>query len=122
MNKIINKKAVLVAAAAMAVCIAGSASADEPPPGANQKHTPQLPTPISGRLDGRNNTSGCVRFYVNGQHDVRPGSIVKLGTVTNNQSFRASVFKRACGGAALKTVKFTASGVKPNFTLTWVVK
>lgn len=125
MNNIISRKALLVAAVAMAACIAGSASADEPPTGPNPRHTPvpsQPPAPTTTPLKGYNGTAGCVRFFVNGQHDAKPGATIPLGTATLNKSYMASTFKGACGGAALKNVWLTPTTAKPNTTLTWLVR
>ncbi len=121
MTNIINKKALLLAAAA--ACIGGYASA-ETLPGPNMSHTPQQPnaTVTTTRLNGYNGTSGCVRFFANGQHDVQPGRTGNLGTVTINKSYMASVFKGACGGAALRNLWLTPRVGSTTTTQVWVVR
>ena len=54
-----------------------------------------------------NKTSGCVRFYVDGVHDLAP--LHEYGTVRFEfgKPYMASVFSGKCGGAALRNVWVT---------------
>lgn len=110
-GKIIGVQAVVCAVAAAAALAAGAARADEIQPGANSSHTPNFGS-ATVALTGRNYTKGCVRLYVNGQHDVQAGQPFNFGSVAANHRFTASVFPKGCGGAALKTVLFTTSKPK----------
>ncbi|RFP09370.1 signal peptidase [Duganella sp. BJB488] len=117
-SKIIGKKT-MFAAVVVAALTAGSASADETPPGANNAHTPGT-TPTSTTLMGQNFTKGCVRFYVNGQRDVQAGKSSNFGTVAANKQFMASVYQNGCGGAAVKNVWFKTSGAQA--TNWWTIR
>ena len=93
-SKIMGKQAVVVAIAAAAALIAGSASAAAPVD--------------SAKLTGYNDTKGCVRFYVTPSHprDVKAGANFSFGTVSADHTFQASVFSGACAGKARKTVSY----------------
>lgn len=111
-NKIVSMKVVMfaVAVAAAAVVAAGAVRADEIPPGANRSHDPNLGAVTSTKLTGKNFTSGCVRVYANGMHDVQSGRSFDFGAVAAGKDFMASVFKGGCGGTAARNVWFRASG------------
>ncbi|MHA6882262.1 hypothetical protein [Ralstonia pseudosolanacearum] len=103
---------VLVAAAALAL-IAGPAHA--------QSVAPRFSLPLMGK----NSTTGCVRFYVNGQHDVPAGQTKRFGIVPSAKQFMASVFPNGCGGTAAKNVWFTTTNSPTSVEAmgqTWTVK
>ncbi|MGH1510644.1 hypothetical protein [Ralstonia solanacearum] len=109
MKTIIHKKAFFLAAAAGAL-IAGPGNALAAG-GTGIVAGPYPAAPgASINLVGQNVTGGCVRFYVNGQQDVPARTGKKLGQLKGGQQFTASVFQGACGGTALKTVRFTVPG------------
>lgn len=110
MKTIIDKKAFFLAAAAAGVLFAGSGNTlAAGGPSIVAGPYPAAPgAPIN--LVGENVTGGCVRFYVNGQHDVPARTGRKLGQMKGGQQFTASVFRGACGGTAIKTVQFTVPG------------
>ncbi|WP_229211664.1 MULTISPECIES: signal peptidase [unclassified Duganella] len=100
-RKIIGKSAFFFTVAAMGALTSGSAGALE---------SAIITSAPSYHLVGSNLTNGCVRFYVNGQHDVPAHHGFKLGTVQDNgKLLQASVFAGACGGKAIKTVSFKPS-------------
>ncbi|AMP38827.1 hypothetical protein [Ralstonia solanacearum] len=92
-TKITGKKSFLFAVATAGMLIAGYASAQQ-----------------SVELTGKNLTANCVRFYVNGNQDVKPGDTRLLGTVKSKQTFMGSIFKsRTCGGAAIQNFWYTTN-------------
>lgn len=72
-------------------------------------------------LVGTNESSGCVRFYANGQHDVANRNDSILGRVGSGQAFTASVFRGGCAGAATRTVRYTVPTTGVTKAL-WTVK
>lgn len=98
-NKINTKKVVAVALAVAAASIAGSAGA------ATGGYS------VFPYLTGINQTGGCVRFYVDERYasDIKPNHSIYFGQVLANHTYRASVFKGACGGKAIRTVSKTLS-------------
>lgn len=112
-SKIMGKKAVVIAIAAAGVLSAGSASASIFDKVAAHKVAPS-------DLTGVNNTTGCVRFYVNPNYasDIKAGHRIWFGKVDGLHKFYASVFSGACGGKAIKTVSYTTA---PGRTVTWNV-
>ncbi|AEG72286.1 hypothetical protein [Ralstonia solanacearum] len=110
MKTIINKKAFFLAVAAAGALIAGSGNALAA--GGTGIVAGPYPAAAGASIDlvGQNITGGCVRFYANGQQDVPARTGKKLGQFKGGQQFMASVFRDACGGTAIKTVRFTVPG------------
>ncbi|QHB56471.1 signal peptidase (plasmid) [Ralstonia solanacearum] len=110
MKTTINKKAFFLAVAAAGALIAGPGNALAAG-GTGIVAGPYPAAPgASISLVGQNVTGGCVRFYVNGPKDVPARTGKNLGQFKGGQQFTASVFQGACGGTAIKTVRFTVPG------------
>ncbi|MDC6175934.1 signal peptidase [Ralstonia solanacearum] len=110
MKTIINKKAFFLAVAAAGALIAGSGNALAAG-GTGIVAGPYPAAPgASISLVGQNVTGGCVRFYINGPQDVPARTAKNLGQFKGGRQFMASVFQGACGGTAIRTVRFTVPG------------
>ncbi|HEX7987117.1 MAG TPA: signal peptidase [Duganella sp.] len=108
MNEMLSKTAVVFVIAAAGALIAGSASAAagaEPVARGGGAGQPGAGSVSVNQLLGSNGyRTGCVRFYVQGrQYDVLPQKSF-VAQVERNHSYMASVFRGACGGAAVKNV------------------
>ncbi|QUP56665.1 hypothetical protein GO998_23780 (plasmid) [Ralstonia syzygii] len=112
-SKAIGKTSLALAAATALTLIAGPA------------HAQLARESFTLALNGTNATSGCVRFFVNGQKDVPAGQTLSLGRVRSDTAFMASVFEKACGGQAVKNVWLTTvsrTADLKNGQQTWTVK
>lgn len=111
-SKAIGKTSLALAAATALTLIAGPAHS-------------QASESFTLTLIGKNATSVCVRFFVNGEKDVPAGQTWELGKVPNGTSFKATVLSKTCGGSAARDVWFTTasrSADVPKGKQTWTVK
>ncbi|MCL9844318.1 hypothetical protein [Ralstonia solanacearum] len=113
-SKTISKTSLVCAAAAALALVAGPV------------HAVTVSASFTVKLTGQNATKGCVRFYVNGQHDVAAGQTKYLGGVSNDTPFMASVFPGpTCGGTASRNVWITTNkwpSSQQAYSQTWKVQ